>query len=195
MLSPTCRHARGAMISVPRRHWFRRLAALLYGASLIVATPFAARAEDSASHFGWFRESDFHELDSKYLFGSFTRGASVGEEGERAIEPDTRANFGKRGGQYAATLTELELEYTPTRFLQVEFGPTISYYNIRGVPGLDDRNMGVFNGFSGTIRSLLIETGRSPFAVTLSIEPEWFNFEEASGETVSSYALETPTPS
>jgi hypothetical protein len=52
---------------------------------------------------------DFHEVDSKYLFGSFTRGASVVDEGERAIEPDTRANFGKRGGQYAATLAELEL--------------------------------------------------------------------------------------
>jgi hypothetical protein len=56
------------------------------------------------------------------------------------------------------------------------------------VPGLEDRNMGVFSGFSATIRSLLIEAGRS---LTLSIEPEWLNFEEATGETVSSYALET----
>jgi hypothetical protein len=47
----------------------------------------------------------------KYLFGSFTRGASVEDEGDRAIEPDTCANFGKRSGQYAATHTELELEY------------------------------------------------------------------------------------
>jgi len=180
------------MISVScRRYWLRCLAAVLYGAPLSVAAPFAAQAEDSAFHLGWFRDSDFHQLDSKYLFGSFTRGASVGEEGERAIEPDTRASFGKRGGQYATTLTELELEYTPTDFLQLEIGPTISYYNIRGVPGLEDRNMGVFSGFSATIRSLLIEAGRAPFAVTLSIEPEWLNFEEVTGETVSSYALET----
>ena len=150
------------MISVPRRHWFRCLAVLLYGGPLFVATPFAAQAEDSAFHLGWFRDSDFHELDSKYLFGSFTRGASVGEEGERAIEPDTRASFGKRGGQYAATLTELELEYSPTKFLQLEIGPTISYYDIRGVPGLNDRNAGVINGVSATVRSLLIERGHSP---------------------------------
>jgi hypothetical protein len=169
-----------------RRHWFRCLAA-----PLTVVASFAAQAEDSASHLGWFRDSDFHELDSKYLFGSFTRGASVGDEGERAIEPDTRANFGKRGGQYAATLTELELEYSPTKFLQLEIGPTISYYNISGVPGLHDRNAGVFNGVSATIRSLLIERGQSPFEVTLSVEPQWRNFDETSGETVSNYALET----
>jgi hypothetical protein len=163
---------------------------MLYGAPVIVAAPLAAQAEGGAFHLGWFRDSDFHQLDSKYLFGSFTRGASVGDEGERAIEPDTRANFGKRGGQYAATLTELELEYSPTKFLQLEIGPTISYYNIHGTPGLRDRNAGVVNGVSATIRSLLIESGQSPFQVTLSIEPEWHNFDE-NGETVSNYALET----
>src|SRR6516162_5879287 len=123
----------------------RCLAALLYGVPLLFTVPTAAQAEDGAARSAWFRESDFHELDSKYLFGSFTRGATVGDEGERAIEPDTRANFGKRGGQYAATRTEFELEYTPTKFLQIEIGPTISYYNIRGVPGLNDRNAGVLN--------------------------------------------------
>jgi hypothetical protein len=132
----------------------------------------------------------FPELDSKYRFGSFTRGASVGDQGERAIEPGTIANFGKRSGQYAATLTELELEYSPTRFLQLEFGPTVSYYNIRGAPGLNDRNAGVVNGFNGTIRSLLIAHGQSPFEVTLSVEPEWHNFDQSSGDTASNYALE-----
>src|SRR5262249_33514890 len=94
---------------------------------------------------------------------------------------------GERGPQR----TELELEYTPTKFLQIEIGPTISYYNIRGVPGLNDRNAGVLNGVSATIRSLLIERGQSPFEVTLSVEPEWQNFDETSGETVSNCALET----
>jgi hypothetical protein len=157
-----------------------------------LTVPFAAaQAGDSNARLAWFREGDFHELDSKYLFGSFTRGASVEDEGDRAIEPDTRANFGKRGGQYAATRSEIELEYTPTKFLQIEIGPTISYYNIRDVPGLNDRNAGILNGVSATIRSLLIERGRSPFEVALSVEPEWRNFDETSGETVSNYALET----
>jgi hypothetical protein len=172
-------------------HHFRAkcLAAVLYGVPLFLTG--AAQAGDGVAPLAWFRESDFHELDSKYLFGSFTRGASVEDEGDRAFEPDTRANFGKRGGQYAATRTELELEFTPTKFLQIEIGPTISYYNIRGAPGLNDRNAGVLNGVSATIRSLLIERGQSPFEVTLSAEPEWRNFDETSGETVSNYAIET----
>lgn len=164
---------------------------MLCGVSLFFGLPSTAQAEDDAPASGMSRNGGFPELDSKYLFGNFTRGASVGDEGERAIEPDTIANFGKRGGQYAATLTELELEYSPTRFLQLELGPTISYYNIRGVPGLNDRNAGVLNGVSATIRSLLIEHGQWPFEVTLSVEPEWHNFDETNGKTVSNYALET----
>jgi hypothetical protein len=172
------------------RYWPRFVAAVLYGVPFCLGLPFAADAEDSAIRFPWFRDGNFPELDSKYLFGNFTRGASVGDEGERAIEPDTRANFGKRGGQHTATLTELELEYSPTKFLQLEIGPTISYYNTHGASGLHDRNASVINGVSATIRSLLIERGQLPFEVTLSIEPEWHNFDETNGETVSNYALE-----
>jgi hypothetical protein len=161
------------------------------GVPLVFGMPSAAQAEDDAAPSTKSRNGGFPELDSKYLFGNFTRGASVGDEGERAIEPDTVANFGKRSGQYAATLTELELEYSPTRFLQLELGPTISYYNIRSVPGLNDRNAGVVNGFNGTIRSLLIEHGQWPFEVTLSVEPEWHDFDQTNGDTVSNYALET----
>ena len=116
---------------------------MLCGVPLFFGVPSAAQAEDDDAPSAKSRDGGFPELDSKYLFGSFTRGASVEDEGDRAIEPDTRANFGKRSGQYAATHTELELEYTPTKFLQIEIGPTISYYNIRGVPGLNDRNAGV----------------------------------------------------
>ena len=158
---------------------------MLCGVPLFFGVPSAAQAEEDAAASA--RSGGFPELDSKYLFGSFTRGASVEDEGDRAIEPDTRANFGKRSGQYAATRTELELEYTPTKFLQIEIGPTISYYNIRGVPGLNDHNAGVLNGVSATIRSFLIERGQSPFEVTLSVEPELRNFDETSGD----YALET----
>ena len=175
-----------------RRDWPRVFVAVFCLVPLFLGAPRAVHADDEgASSTGPRNNGGFPELDSKYLFGNFTRGASVGDEGERAIEPDTIANFGKRGGQYAATLTELELEYSPTRFLQLELGPTISYYDIRGVPGLNDRNAGVLNGISATIRSLLIEHGQWPFELTLSVEPEWHNFDETNGETVSNYVLET----
>jgi hypothetical protein len=184
--------AGGAINMLCRRDWPRVFVAVLCLVPLFLGAPCAVHAEDEgASSTGPRDSGGFPELDSKYLFGNFTRGASVGDEGERAIEPDTVANFGKRSGQYAATLTELELEYSPTRFLQLELGPTISYYNIRGVPGLSDRNAGVLNGVNATIRSLLIEHGQWPFELTLSVEPEWHNFDEINGATVSNYALET----
>jgi hypothetical protein len=183
---------RGAINMVCRRDWPRVFVAALCWVPLFLGAPRVVHAEDEgASSTGPRNSGGFPELDSKYLFGNFTRGASVGDEGERAIEPDTIANFGKRSGQYAATLTELEFEYSPTRFLQLELGPTISYYDIRGVPGLNDRNAGVLNGISATIRSLLIEHGQWPFELTLSVEPEWHNFDETNGETVSNYVLET----
>ena len=186
------RPSTGGTINMPcYRPGPRGLAAMLCGVALFFGVPSIAQAEDDAAASEMPRNGGFPELDSKYLFGNFTRGASVGDEGERAIEPDTIANFGKRGGQYAATLTELEFEYSPTRFLQLELGPTISYYNFRGVPGLIDRNAGVLNGISATIRSLLVEHGQWPFEVTLSVEPEWHNFDETNGATVSNYALET----
>ena len=81
------------------RHCPRGLAAMLCGVPLIFGVPSTAQAEDDAPASGMSRNGGFPELDSKYLFGNFTRGASVGDEGERAIEPDTIANFGKRGGQ------------------------------------------------------------------------------------------------
>jgi hypothetical protein len=165
------------------------------GATVMLMSAIAAEAADGAAQdnvafVSLFEESAFHEIETKYIFGSFTIGSSTGIEGERAIEPDTQADFGKRGGRYAATQTELELEYTPNQFVEIEFGPTISYYNIGGVPGMEDRNSGNINGVVATIRSLLIERGKSPFAVTLSIEPEWRSIDETTGESVSNYELE-----
>ncbi len=141
-------------------------------AALVLTDPVNAIAQS---------DSAFHELETKYLFGSFTIGSSTGIEGEKAIEPDTQANFGKRGGRYGVTETELEFEYTPNQYVEIELGPTISYYNINGVPGFTDRNVGAVNGFGGAFRSLLIDRNPSPFAVTLSIEPEWHSRDETSG--------------
>ena len=132
----------------------------------------------------------FHEIETKYIFGNFTVGSSTGIEGERAFEPDTTADFGKRSGHYRASETELEYEYTPSQYVQIEFGPTVSAYNIHGVPGLDDANMAAINGFSGEIRTVLIDRGPSPFAVTMSLEPEFRSRDETSGVKVVNYELE-----
>lgn len=127
----------------------------------------------------------------KYIFGNFTVGSAIGIEGEKAIEPDTEVDLGKRAGRYGVAQTELEFEYTPTQYFQIEVGPTVSYYNIRGVPGLDDRNIGGINGFEADFRSLFIDRGPTPFAVTVSIEPELHSLDETSGASVSNYGVET----
>jgi hypothetical protein len=157
----------------------RHLIAVGAAGTLLCAV--GARADDNAA---------FHELDTKYIFGSFTVGSSTGIEGERAIEPNTKANFGKRNGRYGASETEVEYEYTPNQYVQIELGPTMSYYDIRGVPGFDDRNMATVNGFVAELRSVLIDRNPSPFAVTLSVEPEFRSRDETSGVKVVNYELE-----
>lgn len=149
--------------------------------AVILSSAAGAKAQDGSA---------FHELESKYIFGDITVGSSTGIEGEKAFEPETEANFGKRGGNYAATLTELEYEYTPNQFMQLEFGPTVSYYDIHGVGGLNDLNLGTFNGFSGTFRSVLVDRGATPLAVTLSLEPEFHSRDETSGTRIVNYELE-----
>jgi hypothetical protein len=168
-------------MSFPLRSRLRLCPAICLGAvAAILAGTAGVQAQDGSA---------FHELETKYIFGHFTLGSEVGEAG-KAFEPDTKAAFGKRGGRYATSETELELEYTPNQYVQLEFGPTVSYYNIHNVPGLDDRNMGGISGFAADLRSLLIEHGPSPFGVALSVEPQFHNRDEASGERVSNYAVE-----
>jgi hypothetical protein len=133
---------------------------------------------------------EFHEIETKYIFGNFTVGSSTGIEGEKAFEPETQANFGKRAGRYAAGETTFELEFTPTQYMQVIFGPSVSYYNIHNVPALNDRSMGAVNGFEAQLRSVLIDRNPSPFAVTLSLEPEFHSRDETSGDKVVNYGLE-----
>jgi len=151
-------------------------------AATIFVSTFAARAQDAGA---------FHEVETKYIFGNFTVGSSTGIEGEKAFEPETEANFGKGGGgRYGVSQTTLEYEFTPTQYMQIVLGPTVSYYNIHGVPGLDDRNMGAINGFEAEFRSVLIDRNPSPIAVTLSLEPEFHSRDETSGAKVVNYGLE-----
>ena len=150
-------------------------------AAILLSSSIIARTQENGG---------FHELETKYIFG-FTIGSSVGDQGDKEFEPDTKANFGKRAGSYGVGQTALECEYTPTQFMQIELGPTVSYYSINNVPGLDDRDMGTINGFEADIRSVLIDHKRSPLAVTLSLEPEFHSRDETSGNKVVNYGLET----
>jgi hypothetical protein len=158
--------------------------------ALVVGLATAAVMASSAAA-TWAQDaSAFHELETKYIFGNFTIGSSTDEEGEKAFEPETEADFGKRGGSYAAAETELEYEFTPTQFMQIELAPTVSAYDVRNVPGLDDRTMAGVNGFEADVRSVVLDRGPSPVAVTASFEPEFHSLDETGGAKVVNYGLE-----
>ena len=168
------------------RGWARRslrcmFATVVTATAAVLVCQTSVRAQDYGA---------FHEIETKYIFGNFTTGASTGIEGENAFEPETQADFGKRAGRYATGETAFELEFTPTQYMQVIFGPSVSYYNIHNVPGLNDRSMGAVNGFEAQLRSVLVDRNPSPFAVTLSLEPEFHSRDQTSGDKVVNYGLE-----
>jgi hypothetical protein len=141
-----------------------------------------ARAEDATS---------WKEIETKYIFG-FTTGSGIGLEGEKEVTVDTIGRFGKRDGHYAATETKYEFEFTPTQFIQIEFGALGSTHDIGGVTGLDDRRQFAASGAFGELRYLAIErTSNNPLSVTLAVEPTVRFIDETSGQRVLNYEFET----
>jgi hypothetical protein len=142
----------------------------------------AARAEDASS---------WHEIETKYIFG-FTLGSGIGLEGEKEVTVDTIGRFGKRDGYYAASETKYEFEFTPSQFIQIEFGALGSTHNISNVTGLDDRSQFALGGAFAEFRYLAIErTSNNPLAVTLAVEPTVRRIDETSGAGVRNFEFET----
>jgi len=141
-----------------------------------------ARAQDASS---------WKDIETKYIFG-FTTGSGIGLEGEKEFTIDTIGRFGKRDGHYAATETKYEFEFTPSQFIQIEFGALGATHNIGGVTDLDDRSQFAFSGAFAEFRYLALErTSSNPLAVTLAVEPTVRRIDETSGERVRNFELET----
>jgi hypothetical protein len=142
----------------------------------------AARAEDASS---------WKEIETKYIFG-FTTGSGIGLEGEKEFTVDSIGRFGKRDGHYAATETKYEFEFTPSQFIQIEFGALGSTHNISGVTDLDDRRQAALTGAFAEFRYLAIErTSNNPLSVTLAVEPTVRRIDETSGARVRNFEFET----
>jgi hypothetical protein len=157
--------------------------ALAFCSAACLATSFGnAHAEDASS---------WRDLETKYIFG-FTTGSGIGLEGEKEFTIDTVGRFGKRDGHYSATETKYEFEFTPTQFIQIEFGALGSTHNINGVTDLDDRRQFAASGAFAEFRYLAIErTSSNPLAVTLAVEPTARSIDETSGTRVHNYEFET----
>jgi hypothetical protein len=154
----------------------------LCAALSVTAFSGVARAEDASS---------WREIETKYIFG-FTTGSGIGLEGEKEFTVDTIGRFGKRDGHYAATETKYEFEFTPSQFIQIEFGALGSTHNIGGVTDLDNRNQLALAGAFAEFRYLAIErTSNNPLAVTLAVEPTVRRIDETGGQRVRNFEFET----
>jgi len=123
----------------------------------------------------------FHELGTKYIFG-FTEGSDIEAEGEKAIEFETTAAFGMRGGSFSAIEQEIEFENTPTQFLQYELSAHGLLQSVNNVDGLDNFHNFNFSGLSAEFRFLLLGLGPdSPIGLTFVVEPEWARVDGVSG--------------
>src|SRR6478672_10119812 len=164
-----------ARIRPGRRHIVLGAVGCLFWASS------AARAEDA---------SFWKDIETKYIFG-FTTGSGIGLEGEKEFTVDAIGRFGKRDGHYAATETKYEFEFTPSQFIQIEFGALGSTHNIGGVTDLDDRRQLAVSGAFAEFRYLAIErTSNNPLAVTLAVEPTVRRIDETSGARVRNFEFE-----
>jgi hypothetical protein len=156
----------------------------VFAASVLASLCFSApaRADDA---------ENWRELETKYIFG-FTTGSGIGIEGEKEFTVDTIGRFGKRDGRYNATETKYEYEFTPSQFVQIEFGALGSTHDIRNVTDLDDRRQAAFTGGFGEFRYLAVErTSNNPLSVTLAVEPTVRLIDETSGARVHNYEFET----
>src|ERR1700686_3047247 len=172
------REAMGVAIQFERR----RAIAVCAAACLSLWGCGAARADDASS---------WREIETKYIFG-FTTGSGIGLEGEKEFTVDTIARFGKRDGSYGATETKYEFEFTPSQFVQIEFGALGSTHNIGAVTDLDGRNQAAFAGGFAEFRYLAIErTSNNPLSVTLAVEPTVRRIDETSGARVRNFEFET----
>ena len=133
---------------------------------------------------------EYHELETKYLFG-FTTGADIGEEGEKSVEFETTAAFQKRHGSYRMIEQEFEFEGVPSQFFAYELSAHVTNHSITGVDGLDNLQRTQFSGFSTALSYLIIGRGPgSPIGLTLSVTPEWSRIDGTSGLRTRDFSTE-----
>jgi hypothetical protein len=128
-------------------------------------------------------------VDTQFIFG-FTMGADVGELGEKEIEFQSFARFGKSDGSYTALEYQLRAELTPIENLRLEIGVPVAVHSISNVSGFDDRQQAAFNGVSFEARYRLLSRKDGPFGFTIGAEPHWARVDDTSGEPVDTYGGE-----
>jgi hypothetical protein len=133
----------------------------------LAATPAVALADD----------------ETEYHFG-FTTGTSVGEIGEKEIQSRLTGRFGKDAGHYSMLSNKLEAEYVPLRDFRLSLAGYVTQHRIAGIPGLDDRRSGAFDGLAFGLKYRLIDREHGPFGIAIEAEPQWRRVDGTSGAPV-----------
>lgn len=140
------------------------------------------------SFLAWAEEKE-SEVDTQFIFG-FTKGADVGELGEKEIEHESIGLLGKHDGSYAAISDALRAEFTPVANFRFEIGIPVTFHSIAGVTGLEDLHQAAFDGLVMEFRYRLLDREHAPFGLTVGAEPHLRRVDETSGQSVDNYGSE-----
>jgi hypothetical protein len=148
---------------------------------LAVTTPcHADRAKGSAKNV---------EVDTEDLFG-FVEGSDIGDKGELELESDAIIRAGRSTGSFADTAAQFRYKYTLLQNFRITAAATFAYYDIVGVTDMDDRRRAAVQSLSFDARFRLLDRDRSPFGLTVSIDPHWGFADEATGGRISHFGWE-----
>jgi hypothetical protein len=128
-------------------------------------------------------------VDTEHLFG-FTEGTDIGAAGEKEVEVDSTFRSGKHTGSFATAASEIEFKYTAFENFRISAVATLAYYDIVGAAGLEDRRQAAAQSVSFDARFRLLDRGRAPFGLTLSVEPHWGFADETSGVRIDHFGIE-----
>lgn len=142
----------------------------------------------AASGTGAHAQEHGQEIDTEHLF-VFSTGTDIGEVGERELESDTGDRFGMAGGRYSAFSQRFEAAFVPASDFRLAASASAANFDIAGVSGLDDRKSTAFEELSFEARYRLMDRARSPFGLTIGVEPGWGLADETSGEPADRYSV------
>jgi hypothetical protein len=123
---------------------------------------------------------------TEYHFG-FIAGAAVGEVGEREVQSRITGRLGKRAGTFNLLSHKLEAEFVPVQNFRLSLGSYLTHHHIAGVPGLDDRRSGRFDGVSVGLKYQLLDRAQAPFGLAIEAEPQWRRVDGASGTPIDEF--------
>ena len=121
--------------------------------------------------------------ETEYHFG-FTTGTSVGEIGEKEIQSRLTGRLGKSAGHYSMLSNKLEAEYVPLRDFRLSLAAYVTQHRIAGIPGLDDRRSGAFDGLAFGLKYRLLDREHGPLGIAIEAEPQWRRVDGTSGAPV-----------